>query len=160
MLAFPDPMPHRFSSEEAARSCVLNALSGAQAYVASPEGVAALATLDSDDTGEVSADVMERVERAAEAARDESGVDVEIEFEDGSLPSLFIPTFMDAILLGVDQAKGMVDLLTHFDGEADARIVTGALAYENLTGFDDAMIWLHALSLAGLLDTKGDDALG
>lgn len=151
-------MPFRFASEETAvRDCALNAFSNAQAYVASSEGISALATLESDNSDGDGGSAVEQFERAAETARNRSGSDVEIIFDDGSLSSLFISTFMDAVLLGAGQAEAMVDFLARFDGEVDARIVAGALAYENQTGFDDAMIWLHALSLAGLLDTEVDE---
>ena len=153
MIIFPEPLTHSYPSEESAAACVKQALEHCATFLASTEGAAALEAIESQEDGAF--DAIEQIEQAATAAQEANATDVEVTFADGSTTGLFSPTFMDAALLGTSQVKEMVRLQSSLnDDEVDARVIAGALAFENQTGFEDAMLWLHSLHLAGALTTE------
>lgn len=157
MIIFPDPMPYTFPPDADVVACVQDALESCADLLATPEGKADLLAVEGEGEEAYSDAASDRLYRAREEARERFGADVEVTYEDGGTDSLYLEVFYNALFLGVPQVQFRINHLNHYMEEADARVLAGVLTFENMVPFENSMLWVHALYLAGAIDADGNE---
>lgn len=157
MIIFPDPMPYTFSPDADVVACVKDALKSCADLLATPEGKADLLAVEGEGEEAYSDAAYDRLIRAREEAKERFGADVEVTYEDGGTDSLYLEVFYNALLLGIPQVQFRINHLNHYMEEADARVLAGILTFENLVPFENSMLWVHSLYLAGAVDPDGTE---